>query len=121
MAFWTIRILVLIIISEIDPNIDTEEWVEPGWMYHILSIGDTLVAYIYYAWLVWLVWNVRSAVRSRYEVYERVEYCPPGCDDVACSLVCPCLVTAQLLRHTADYETTGSRLCTDTGLLPLAV
>jgi Cys-rich protein (TIGR01571 family) len=57
----------------------------------------------------------RAHVRSKYAIPES-EQCPRGCEDLCCSLVCPCFTAAQLLRHTTDYDTYDAKCCTETGL-----
>ena len=116
LSFWVVRTILLITIAILDPNTETDEWVEPGWAYHIFAIFDDILAYVYYLFSVLLLRNVRSHVRSKYAIPESGD-CPSGCEDTCCSLVCPCLVAAQMMRHTADYEIYGGRCCTETGLV----
>jgi Cys-rich protein (TIGR01571 family) len=116
LSFWIVRILFLLIIALLDPNMEeTEEWTEPSWAYHILVFADNILAYIYLAFTVILLYNIRSQVRAKYSISEG-DICPAGLEDVCCSMCCPCLVVAQMMRHTADYDTYSGRCCTETGL-----
>jgi Cys-rich protein (TIGR01571 family) len=112
---WTSRVLLLIIIALLDPNVNSVEWIEPSTTYYVFCGLDDILAYGYMAWTVLLLRNLRSQVRSQYAIPES-DQCPTGCEDTCCSLVCPCFVAAQMMRHTADYDTYGGRCCTATGL-----
>ena len=57
----------------------------------------------------------RAHVRSKYAIPES-DSCPTGCEDMCCSLVCPCFTVGQLLRHTTDYDTYEAKCCSSTGL-----
>lgn len=112
-SFWCTRVLLFLIIAILDPNTDRDraEWVEPGEAYYALCAFDDLLAYVYMVLCVVQLRNVRSYVRTAYAI--------PGSNaaDVGCSVVCPCFVAAQLLRHTADYDTVSSQCCcSETGL-----
>ena len=115
MAFWFSRLLLFFVIFLFDPNIDSVEWVEPPAAYHIFCTIDDLLAWVYLGYLVYALKNLRSHVRSKYAIPE-ARQCPSGCEDGCCSLCCPCFVAAQMMRHTADYDTYGGRCCTSTGL-----
>lgn len=119
-SFWIVRTFLLIIIALLDPNTETDEWVEPGWAYHIFAIFDSLLAYIYFGFSVLLLRNIRVHVRSKYAIPESGDCPVSGCEDCCCSLACPCLVAAQMMRHTADYEIYGGRCCTENGLVATA-
>ena len=70
-------------------------------------------------WFQKIFCHYRSHVRSKYAIPES-EQCPTGCEDLCCSLVCPCFTAAQLLRHTTDYDTYDGKCCSETGLPPYA-
>jgi Cys-rich protein (TIGR01571 family) len=116
LSFWVTRLIMLMIITVLDPNVDSLEWVEPPTSYYVFCAIDDLLAYIYLGFTVLVLRNLRSHVRSAYAIPEE-GYCVGGCEDTCCSLTCPCLVIGQLLRHTADYESYGARGCSATGLV----
>ena len=61
----------------------------------------------------------RSHLRAKYSIPEGGIRCvPDGYEDCCCSLVCPCLTAAQMLHHTADYDTHPAQWCSETGLSP---
>jgi hypothetical protein len=61
--------------------------------------------------VVWL-YKLRRVVREKYAI-------PGGpVNDALLSLCCQCCASAQLLRHTTDYDVYQSRLCTSSGLPP---
>lgn len=59
--------------------------------------------------------NIRSYVRQKYGI-PADSGCPAPVEDCGCSVLCPCLVAAQLLRHTGDYERYPARCCSSNGL-----
>jgi hypothetical protein len=101
-AFWCTRVLLFFVIAILDPNTSsdatTTTWVEPGTAYYACCALDDLLACLYTIACVWQLRNVRRHVRSAFAI--------PGSavTDMCCSLTCPCLVAAQLLRHTGDYN-----------------
>lgn len=114
-SFWVTRVLLFIIIALLDPNIDSEHWVEPSSAYYFFCAVDDLLALVYFGFAVVLLRNLRMHVRSKYAIPE-ANQCPTGCEDTCCSLFCSCFVAAQMLRHTADYDHYGGRCCTRNGL-----
>jgi hypothetical protein len=75
-----------------------------------------------FALTILLFWKVYSTARTRRTVRERYqipEYCYcTGCEDTCCSLWCWCFTTAQMLRHTGEYETYHGVCCSSTGHQP---
>jgi Cys-rich protein (TIGR01571 family) len=59
--------------------------------------------------------RTRAYVRARYQIPE--QHCL-GCEDVCCALWCSCCTTAQMLRHTGEYETYAGTCCTKSGHAP---
>lgn len=57
----------------------------------------------------------RTYVRSKYAIPEN-ENCPTGCEDGIVAVFCPCLTTAQMMRHTTEYETYRAAWFSATGL-----
>ena len=113
-SYSVLRVFLILLIAILDPNTETEEWIEPGWAYHILVFADDILAYVYWVFTAWLLKNIRQHVRAKYAIPLSGDC--PVCEDCCCSMVCPCLVLAQMMRHTADYQTHGGRCCTEHGL-----
>jgi hypothetical protein len=106
---------MFLLIALFDPNADDDvkEWIEPGPIYYTLCAVDDVLSLAYMAASIWMLRRVRQQVRRMYAIPDK--YC--SYEDTCCSLVCPCFVAGQLLRHTADYEQYPSRFCcTATGL-----
>jgi hypothetical protein len=114
-SFWITRLFLLLIIAILDPNVDSAEWVQPGAGYYFFCAVDDLLALAYFLVSVFLVRNVRRAVRHKYSIPEG-DSCPAGCEDTCCSMFCGACVASQLLRQTADYDSTPARCCTENGL-----
>ena len=66
-------------------------------------------------WALYALCRTRENVRARYSIPE--EQCM-GCEDICCAFWCSCCVTAQMLRHTGQYETYPGTCCTPTGHPP---
>jgi len=122
-AFWGTRLaLFLVIALWLDPNTDADskEWVEPSPAYYAVCALDDLLAWVYMLACVVQLRHIRRTVRRQYQIPTSV-----CCwEDSTCSLVCPCLVAAQLLRHTADYEQQPAArvcCCSATGIVPTIV
>ena len=117
-GYWSMRIFVFLIIAYLDPNADpnTTVYVDPPPSYFFFAALDDILFYIYLAFTVIILRNVRSHLRRKYAIPEAESSCTPGCEDVCCSLVCPCFTVAQMLRHTADYEVHAATCCSSTGL-----
>lgn len=106
------------------------------------SISTTrfVAGLLFGVWTVYALCRVRRNMRARYQIKE--ERCI-GCEgesllfsfhscklrsvlnnllflplDVCCSLWCGCCVTAQMLRHTGDYETYPGTCCSSSGHPP---
>jgi hypothetical protein len=114
-SFWITRLFLLLIIAILDPNVDSPEWIQPGAGYYFFCAVDDLLALAYFLVSVFLVRNVRRAVRNKYSIPEGGS-CPAGCEDTCCSMFCGACVASQLLRQTADYDSTPARCCTENGL-----
>lgn len=63
--------------------------------------------------MLYLVIVTRRHVRHKYEITE--DRCN-GCEDCCCSFWCGCCTVAQMMRHTADYQSYRGSCCTTTGL-----
>ena len=83
---------------------------EPEGLLKVIVMLFTIFKWMFLAITVALLFNLRQSVRAKYAI--------PGTpmEDCMCSAICPCLVAAQLLRHTTDYNVYPSQLCTPTGL-----
>ena len=115
LSFWCTRIILFTAIALVDPNVHSTEWIDPPPIYRILCALDDLLAYVYFIFSVIVLRNLRSHMRKMYAIPESGQ-CPTGWEDTCCSILCPCLVTGQMLRHTAEYETYSGRCCSETGL-----
>jgi Cys-rich protein (TIGR01571 family) len=113
-----LRVFVFMTLAYLDPNAEPglKYYRDPPPAYFFFAALDDLLFYIYFAFVVILLRNIRSHLRLRYAIPESEGRCTEGCEDVCCSLFCPCFTVAQMLRHTADYETYTAACCTSTGL-----
>jgi hypothetical protein len=100
----------LFILDDNDYSLPPEEWKDPSDTIVKIGLCVDIVKYMYLMVTVFLLYKVRQSVRSKYAI--------PGDETHDCcwSIWCPCLVAAQLLRHTTDYDVYPSQLCTQTGL-----
>ena len=114
MAFFILRVFLFLLITLHDPNIMHEssiDWIEPSMTYYVLCAIDDCIGLIGTILVVYQIYRVRFHVRTRYAIPGNVA------SDITCSLCCPTLVVAQLLRHTTDYEYNSSLCClSDTGI-----
>lgn len=78
----------------------------------MLYIRD-LGVLIFSIWSIFIMAKTRWYLRSIYAIPE--ERCV-GCEDIMCSVFCPCCTVSQMARHTGEYETYPSMCCTETGL-----
>ena len=83
----------------------------PAYMPSLKFIGN----FLFTIWAIYSLCRTRETVRARYQIPE--QYCS-GCEDLCCSFFCGCCVTAQILRHTGNYETHPGACCTSTGHKP---
>jgi hypothetical protein len=89
-----------------------DEGYDPTVFWYIRPFALTLLLF----WKVYATARTRRTVRERYQIPE--EYCGHGCDDTCCSLWCWCFTTAQMLRHTGQYEKYQGVCCSVTGHQP---
>lgn len=117
-AFWITRLLLLLIVALLDPNVGNEsgQWIEPGYWYYFFALTDDILALSYMGFTIFLLNNLRVYVRNKYKIPKKPNYPSWFCEDCCCSCICPCLVVAQLMRHTTDYSSERGRCCTTTGL-----
>lgn len=117
-AYCCSRVFLFLIIAYLDPNTDPSrtEFIEPSATYYLFVALDDLVTYIYFALVVIVIRNIRSHTRRKFAIPERESNYCPGCEDVCCSLVCPCLVAAQMMRHTANYDEVSAVCCNNNGI-----
>lgn len=71
--------------------------------------------FLFTVWSVYALCRTRQNVRARYQIPE--EHCR-GCEDLCCSVWCSCCITAQMLRHTGEYESYPGVCCSKTGHPP---
>jgi Cys-rich protein (TIGR01571 family) len=81
-------------------------------IFSYLRLGGTILFTI---WSVYALCRTRQSVRTRYQIPEQ---CCTGCEDLCCSIWCTCCTTAQLMRHTGEYETYPGVCCSVTGHPP---
>lgn len=84
---------------------------EPIWLSYS-RIGGSLIFSLY---SIYALCRTRQSVRTRYQIPET--HCQ-GCEDICCSFWCNCCVTAQIMRHTGEYETYPGVCCSQTGHPP---
>lgn len=106
-AYWVIYFLLGFGIGDIEEEITKTTLVA-------LVLRDVLF-YAHLAFSVCVIYNLRKYIRNKYAIPEH-EQCPTGCEDACCSICCPCLAVAQMLRHTTDYDTYHSSCCSETGV-----
>jgi hypothetical protein len=115
LSYWVVRALLFLLIAILDPNTflhHSAEFIKPGKAYYLFCLLDDALSYTYLLICAIQLRNVRSAIRKAYKIPASFVG-----EDTCYSLACPCLVAAQTLRHTTDYETQPSRwCCSETGL-----
>ena len=77
-----------------------------------LRMGGNILFSLY---CVYALCRTRETVRTRYQIPE--QHCI-GCEDLCCSIWCGCCTTAQMLRHTGEYETYSGIWCSTSGHPP---
>ena len=110
------RIFLFLIVAYLDPNTDPErtEFIEPSGMYFFFAALDDLVTCTYFVTVVVVIRNIRNHMRRRYAIPNGD--CCPECEDLCCSMLCPCLVVSQMMRHTGNYEEQRAVCCSNMGL-----
>jgi len=81
----------------------------------VLSILRFVGNLIFTFWSIYALCRTRQNVRARYQIPE--QHCA-GCEDCCCATFCACCTTAQLLRHTGEYENYPGVCCSKTGHPP---
>ena len=108
--------LSIVVMAQIHARNEGVIPVVPTWTYVLLGVRAACRMALF-------VYLVTAATRTRQALRHQHEIAPPlhGCAKDAC-LVAACLpcVTAQMARHTADYETHDATCCSPTGLSPHA-
>jgi Cys-rich protein (TIGR01571 family) len=84
----------------------------PGWVSLLIGFRSLFVLGFFVYVLIARI-RTRAYIRNKYAIPET--YCS-GCDDCCMSFWCGCCTTAQMLRHTADYDTNSADCCSETGL-----
>lgn len=82
---------------QIVENAYSNEAMIPSYLIVLKFVGNFLFA----LWVVYSLCRTRETMRARYQIPEQRCH---GCEDLCCSLWCSCCVTAQMLRHTGEYE-----------------
>jgi len=83
----------------------------PEWLAILRFSGNFLFTF----YCIYALCRTRQNVRARYQIPE--EHCQ-GCEDCCCAAFCACCTTAQLLRHTGEYESYPGVCCSTTGHPP---
>jgi Cys-rich protein (TIGR01571 family) len=71
--------------------------------------------FLFMFWSIYALCRTRENVRARYQIKE--ERCQ-GCEDLCCAMWCGCCTTAQMMRHTGEYEVYPGVCCSRTGHPP---
>ena len=71
---------------------------------------------MFVAWSVYALCQTRKRVRERYQIPEG-QHCG-SCEDCCCAFWCSFCTTAQILRHTGEYESYPGVCCSTTGHPP---
>lgn len=69
---------------------------------------------LFSVWAVYSLCRTRESTRARYQIPDSTK-CGGACEDFCCSLWCSCCVSAQILRHSGEYETHPGVCCSPTG------
>lgn len=114
LVHYTVITISMLAQMTLDPN-DYENdppelWEEPTGLLAFVQNIAYLFHLIYWAITAYVLYHLRRSVRSKYAI--------PGRENKDCVLACFCswFVSAQLLRHTTDYDRYPSQLCTPTGI-----
>lgn len=115
--YFTLYAGLFMLLIYLDPNTYTPPGsipIEPGGTYIMVALIFKLFQYIYWITTTIVLANLRTYVRQKYAI-------PAGSwEDCCCSCWCPCFVSAQMLRHTTDYDVYPATCCTETGIPPYA-
>jgi Cys-rich protein (TIGR01571 family) len=112
-VYYVLYYSLSMLLFNLDPNSGNEDTNDrqplPAGAMVVASTID-LMHYTAYGVLVLLLRNLRVTVREKYAIPAR-DY-----EDCTCSVFCPCLVAAQMLRHTTDYDAYPATCCTKRGI-----
>ena len=97
-AYCCTRAFVFLVIAYLDPNTepDLPRYVDPPPTYFFFAALDDFLSYMYFAFTVIVLRNVRSHLRQKHAIPESDSTCVPGCEDICCSLFCPCFVAGKI-------------------------
>jgi Cys-rich protein (TIGR01571 family) len=84
----------------------------PGWVTLLIGFRSLVGLGIFLYGLILRI-RTRAYIRNKYAIPEM--YCS-GCDDCCLSFCCGWCTTAQMLRHTADYDAYNADCCSERGL-----
>ena len=110
----TVLLTIAYIIFHVGVNVLASQYPEneaPAYVQFIEWIGITIFA----LWYTIALCRTRHTVRERYQI---PEHSCKGCEDCCCAFWCYCCVTAQMLRHTGEYEHYPGVCCSATGHSP---
>ena len=100
--YWVLRFTLVLAITPLDPGLNETD---ASTAFRVLVAVEDSLDGIYFLLSVILLCTIRKSLRRQFSIPARI------CEDEALSLGCPCLVAAQMLRHTADYENHSSLYC----------
>eukprot|EP00934_Nitzschia_sp_Nitz4_P009365 Nitzschia sp. Nitz4//scaffold306_size21755//7321//8960//NITZ4_008589-RA/size21755-exonerate_est2genome-gene-0.12-mRNA-1//1//CDS//3329547111//9355//frame0 len=131
-GYWIFRVFWFFVCIELNPKDDQERdadtydptsqggpLIDKGQMptaYRMAVVLEDVTWVLYYGYVAAIVLRrVRTLVREKYHIPKSTP-CPGFMEDLCCSVACPCFVTAQIYRHTTDYEKVPAQCCTERGL-----
>lgn len=96
--------------------LDLAAWpYSPGSEPKAIPILKNIGGVLFSAWSIYSLCRTRQSVRARYQIEQ--QYCL-GCEDLCCAVWCSCCSTAQMMRHTGEYETYPGVYISKTGHPP---
>jgi Cys-rich protein (TIGR01571 family) len=82
----------------------------PGFIQTLKFAGN----FLFTLWAIYALCRTRENVRARYQIPEQYSHLR-GCEDLCCAIWCSACTTAQMLRHTGEYEHYPGVCCSSTG------
>lgn len=114
-VYFAIYVSLIFVLVFLDPNTYTPPDAPivpppPGSLYWKVAVVRDIFHWIYWIATTIVLTNLRHFVRHKYAIPAH------EAEDCCCSCWCPCFVSAQLLRHTTDYDVYPATCCTETGI-----
>lgn len=118
--YFSIYVAMGFVLVYLDPNTyepPGSPQIDPPTSWLIIALIRDMFHYIYWIATAIVLTNLRRFVRQKYAIPDG----PVGdWEDCCCSCWCPCFVSAQMLRHTTDYDVYPATCCTERGIPPNA-